>query len=268
MTKIVIERLLPVEISESANNGLLPKEQGSSLLNICCYPDEIENDYYVPMMRGGSKHWRNFYGNNVFSRTDVDDIKIGITRGTEGFTYEEVVDHFNKVKREITKAVGTSDFILVFEIDEILTQWSTIPNAVEAYLKPIFTNHYIMVSEMYEPTMGQIDGLFNMFENIPAVQLSVQNTQEWPDVFDKYDFKPKGMFIYNTNFAIKKERIKSMYTSVLDDYNIHLLDPAPGFWNYIVSFKGNNKPRDEQLQKIESVLEKDTDEKLFISIQN
>lgn len=268
MTKIVIERLLPVEISETANNKLLPKEQGSSLLNVCLYPNKIEKEYYVPMVRGGSKHWRNFYGNNVFSRTESEDIKIGVTRGIDGFTYEEVVDHFNSVKREITKAVGTSNFILVFEIDEILAQWSTIPNAVEAYLKPIFTNHYILISELYEPTMGQIDGLFNMYETVPTVQVSVQNTQEWPDVFDKYDFKPKGMFIYNTNFAIKKDKIKSMYESVLDNYNIHLLDPVPGFWNQIISFKGNNKPRNEQLQKIQSVLEKDTYEKLFVSIHN
>ena len=268
MTTIVIERLFPANITESSNNKLLPKEQGSSLVNICCYPNQINEEYYVPMVRGGSKHWRNFYGNNVFKKVDLKNIKIAETRGAEGFTFDEVIDNYNSVKREITKKIGTSDFIIVFEIDEILTQWSTIPNAVEAYLKPILTKHYVLVSELYEPTLGQIDGLFNMYENLPTLQKSVVNTKEWPDVFDEYNFKPKGMFIYHTNFAVNKKRIRHMYESILSEYNIHVLDPAPGFWNQIVSFKGNHWDRNAHLEKIKRVLKENNYEKLFISMHN
>ena len=266
MTTIVIERLLPTTITETANDKLLPKEQGSSLLNICCYPDK-KSDKFVSSLQGPYR-WRNFFCNNVFKRVNVPDIKIGEIRGAEGFTYDEVIDSFNSVKREITKKINTSDFILVFEIDEILTQWTTIPNAVDSYLKPIFTNHYILVSELHEPTLGQIDGLFNMYETQPYIQKSVRNTQEWPDVFDQYGFKPKGMFIYHTNFAVKKKRIRYMYEETLKDYNIHLLDPAPGFWNQIVSFRGNHPVDPNALEKIQKVLDGNNYEKLFMSMHN
>lgn len=205
---------------------------------------------------------------NFLEKHPDPNVHIGEIKGIEGYNIEDITDNREEIYNEIYEKYG-KDTIVIFHIDEKLSQWKFIPRA-SFILKKFLEENISMIGFIFEPTMGMIECDFNamttrgrkyMLGDVhnPADKQALGPVDHWVNIFRDYNIMPKEFLLYHCNHALDRQIVRGVYEKYFNRYNITLMEPSPAFW-YLTAAFDSNKPYfddsnllQEKLDEVEQV---------------